>query len=331
MAHTSSRNPTVEQAGEAGTIAAIRKAAPSSLNGDDAAVLDATTSNARQVCTTDILVRGRHFRFRFSAPYEVGFKAVTQNFADIQAMGARPTALLLAIATPGDMPLETISELARGIHDAAAPWGAELVGGDVVRANDLVISLTALGELGGPAPALTLDGAGVGHQVIASGKIGHSAAGLAVLEYFGSRKAVPQDDVVLQELVSWHCAPKMEVGRGTVARAAGASSMTDNSDGLVVDLSAIAQRSGVCIDVDTAAISPDSKLLHAAERTGQDPWKWILTGGEDHTLIGTTDSRLPASYRPIGMVRRLADSQPDAPFVTVGGNRPTYTTGWESL
>lgn len=325
------RSMTVAQAGEAGTIAAIRSAAPSSLNGDDAAVLDSTASNSRQVCTTDILVRGRHFRFRYSSPYEVGIKAVSQNFADIQAMGARPTAVLLAIATPGDMPLETISELARGIHDASAPWGAELVGGDIVNSQDLVVSLTALGELGGPAPALTLDGAGVGHRVIASGPIGYSAAGLDVLEHFGSRKAVPQDDEILHELVTWHCAPRLEVGRGSVARAAGASSMTDNSDGLVADLAAIAQRSGVRIDLDRQAIEPDHKLIHAAERTGIDPWKWVLTGGEDHTLLGTTDARLPATYRTIGTVRNLPDDEFDVPSVTVDDVRPAYTTGWESI
>ena len=325
------RHTTVEQAGEAGTIAAIRSAAPSSINGDDAAVLDSTASNSRQVCSTDILVRGRHFRFRYSSPFEVGVKAVSQNFADIQAMGGRPTALLLAIATPGDMELETISELARGIHSAAAPFGAELVGGDVVRSKDLVISLTALGELGGPAAALTLDGAGVGHQVIATGPIGYSAAGLCILEHFGSRKSVPQDDHILQKLVSWHCAPELEPGRGTVARAAGASSMTDNSDGLVADLSVIAQRSGVSIDLNPEALAPDEMLLHATERTGVDPWKWVLTGGEDHTLVGTTDSRLPANYRPIGMVRRLADDDPNAAFVTVGGEKPAYTKGWQSL
>lgn len=325
------RTRTVEEAGEAGIIAAIRSAAPSSLNGDDAAVLEATASNARQVCTTDILVRDRHFSFDYSTPFEVGVKAVSQNFADIQAMGARPTALLLGIATPGDIPLDTVAELARGINDAAAPWGAELVGGDVVKSKDLVLSLTALGELGGPAPALTLDGAGVGHRVIASGPIGYSAAGLDVLLHFGSRKAVPQDDAILQELVEWHCAPRLTVGRGATARAAGASSMTDNSDGLVADLSVIAQRSGVCIDLDRLAISPDAKLLHAAERTGIDPWKWVLTGGEDHTLVGTTDARLPATYRPIGMVRTLNDADMNAPFVTVDGVRPAYTTGWESL
>ena len=91
---------TVAQAGEARTIAAIRTAA-SSLNGDDAAVLEVTAPNSRHVCSTDILVQGRHFDFRYSLPLEVGIKAVTQSFADIQAMGARPTAVLLAIATPG--------------------------------------------------------------------------------------------------------------------------------------------------------------------------------------------------------------------------------------
>ncbi|MBC2681807.1 thiamine-phosphate kinase [Corynebacterium anserum] len=322
---------TVAEAGESATIAAIQKAAPSSLNGDDAAVLHPTSSNSRHVCTTDVLVCDRHFSFLYSTAYEVGVKAVSQNFADIQAMGARPTAILLGIATPGDTDLGVISDLARGINDAAQPWGAELVGGDVVLSTDLVLSITAIGELGGPAAALTLGGAGVGHRVIASGPIGYSAAGLDILRHYGSREAIPKEDAIAQELVQWHCAPRLEVERGTVARAAGASSMTDNSDGLVRDLSMIAQRSGVRIDLNRSAITPDSTLLHAAEITGVDPWEWVLTGGEDHTLIGTTDARLPTTYRPIGMVRSRVAGDETTPYVTVDGVRPAYTKGWESL
>ncbi|WCZ36807.1 Thiamine-monophosphate kinase [Corynebacterium heidelbergense] len=325
---------TVGQAGEAGTIAAIRSAAPSALNGDDAAVLDVYAPNSRHVCTTDILVQDRHFSFRYSSPYEVGIKAITQNFADIQAMGARPTAVLMAIATPTELPLAHIHELARGINDAASPWSAELVGGDVVRSKDLVISITALGELVGPAPALTLDGAAVGDRVIASGVIGHSAAGLAILEHFGSRRAVPADDAVLSELVDWHCAPRLTPGRGSGARAAKVNSLTDNSDGLIRDAAMIAERSGVCIDFAAAAIAPDEKLLHAAERTGQDPWRWVLTGGEDHTLVGTTSqTHLPAGYRVIGSVVAVSEDAEvvDPPAVTVDGRSPRYRDGWESL
>lgn len=330
---------TVSQAGEARTIAAIRTAAPSSVNGDDAAVLDATTPNSRHVCSTDILVQGRHFDFRYSRPREVGIKAVTQAFADIQAMGARPTAVLLAIATPGDLPLQTVADIAGGIHEAASPWAAELVGGDVVKSKDLVISLTALGELAGPAPALTLDGAGVGHQVICSGYLGYSAAGLAILEHFGSRRAIPQDDAILQELVQWHCAPSLPVARGSVARAAGAASMTDNSDGLIRDLGLLADHSAVCIDIESQAIAPDEKLRYAAECVGADAWEWVLTGGEDHTLLGTTDTRVPSGFKAIGRVRSLTSQvavdvfgeHTDETAVLVDGARPQFTEGWQSL
>lgn len=327
----------VGEVGEAEVIAAIRRAAPSALNGDDAAVLYHATPNSRQVVSTDVLVEGTHFRLDYSTAYEVGIKAVSQNFADIQAMGARPTALLLAIATPDRIPLEVISDLAQGIHEAAAPWAAELVGGDVVRAKDLVISLTAVGELAGPYGALTVDGAQAGDCVIAHGPIGYSAAGLALLRHFGNRAAIPADDDIVQELVSWHCALRLSVGRGSVARATGAHSMTDNSDGLIADLTTIAVRSGVQINLDSSTIAPDDKLLYAASITGDDPWEWVFTGGEDHTLIGTTATRLPSGYRTIGRARPMPASmesttkeQTTLP-VLVDGEAPLYSQGWTSL
>lgn len=317
---------TVAQAGEAATIAAIREAAPSEINGDDAAVLDPAPPNSRHLATTDVLVEGVHFRFDWSIPFEVGAKAVTQNFADIQAMGGRPTAVLMSLAAPADLELEIVSEIARGVGECAAPWAVELVGGDVVSSTQLVVSLTAIGVLAGPDPAMTIDGALPGHEVIASGVIGHAAAGEAILRYFGSRDAVP-DNAVLQDLVRRHCAPELVVGRGSVARAAGVSSMTDNSDGLLRDLTTLATRSGVDLDLDGAALTPDAQLYYAGEVLGVDPWEWVLTGGEDHTLIGTTAQQVPAGYRTLGTVREAGES----PAVTVDGQPPIYTGGWDSL
>lgn len=322
----STGGPTVVEAGEAATIAAIRAAAPSDVNGDDAAVLDPVPPNSRHVATTDILVEGEHFRLDWSTPAEVGAKAVTQNFADIQAMGGRPTALLMSLSAPADLPVDIVAGIAHGMAVTAAPWGVELVGGDVVTARQLVISVTAIGVLTGPDPALTMDAAEPGHLVVASGVIGHSAAGLSLLGYYGDRAGVP-DNPVLADLVSRHCSPQLVVGRGQVARAAGMSAMTDNSDGLVHDLTAVARRSGVSIDLDRNALTPDAQLYYAAEVTGDDPWEWVLTGGEDHTLLGTTDKEPPAGYRVIGEVRADTGSDP----VTVDGVRPVYTGGWESL
>ncbi|MDN6619744.1 MAG: thiamine-phosphate kinase, partial [Corynebacterium variabile] len=88
----SADGPTVSELGEAATIAALREADPSEVTGDAAAVLDPAPPNSRDIATTDVLVDGEHFRLDWSTPYEVWVKAVSQTFADIQALGGRPTA-----------------------------------------------------------------------------------------------------------------------------------------------------------------------------------------------------------------------------------------------
>src|SRR5688500_12356447 len=62
--------------------------------GDEAAVVSA--SDGRTVVSTDMLVACRHFRLDWSRPYHVGRKAIAQNAADIEAMGARATAFVVA-------------------------------------------------------------------------------------------------------------------------------------------------------------------------------------------------------------------------------------------
>ncbi|KAB3523299.1 thiamine-phosphate kinase [Corynebacterium sp. zg254] len=324
---------TLSEAGEARTIRAIRQAAPSDLNGDDAAVIPTTGTNSRIVCSTDMLVEGRHFRFDYSTPHQVGRKAVAQNFADIQAMGARPTSLLFALAAPQDMLLRDVEDIARGMYDAAIPWAAELVGGDVVRSDTLVITITAVGELTGPDAPLTLDAACVGHRIIAHGNLGWSAAGLDILQACGGRDGVP-DDPILRTLVDWHCAPEFPVGRGFVARATGAASLTDISDGLIRDVTAMAERSGVVFDLDREALVPSRELRHAQQFLADkgidiDPWDWVLNGGEDHCLVGTTDTRMPSGYRHLGWVRSAHDVT-DTP-VLLDGAPVTNDGGWESL
>lgn len=313
---------TISEVGEHAVIAAIREVAPSARNGDDAAVLSMTTPNARYVVTTDMLVAGRHFRLDWSTPEEIGAKAAVQNFADVEAMGARPTALLLGLAAPGDTPLETVVGIARGLHAQCGTCAAEIVGGDVVGGAALTVSVTAIGELGGPAKPLTLDRARPGDTVIAAGVIGASAAGLALLRRFGGPAAVPAE---FAGLVRAHLVPEFAYGRGPVARAAGAGSLTDNSDGLLVDLGQIAAASGVAIDVDRAAVAPDAALRRAGAAAGADPWDWVLTGGEDHTLLGTINGEPPTGFRAIGRVVR-GDGQ-----VRVDGAEPWLRGGWVSF
>ena len=118
--------------------------------GDDAAVLFA--GDGRTVVSTDMLVAGRHFRLDWSSPHDVGRKAIAQNAADIEAMGALPTAFVVAFGAPGDTPTSQALELADGMWEEARRLGAGIVGGDLVSAPQWVVSVTALGDLGGRQP-----------------------------------------------------------------------------------------------------------------------------------------------------------------------------------
>ncbi|MDK8241484.1 MULTISPECIES: thiamine-phosphate kinase [Corynebacterium] len=310
--------PTLAQVGERAVIAAIRAAAPSALNGDDAAVLTPSVPNSRVVAGTDMLVEGHHFTRATTTPYLLGRKATVQNFADIEAMGARPIAALMGVSVSRDAPAAWVEEIARGIGDMAGEYGCELVGGDLTDGQELVVSVTAIGSLGGNRPPLTLDAARPGQRVVAHGNIGYSAAGFALLQ---AGIDVPEE---LEVLVKAHQAPVLTPGRGVVARAAGATAMTDNSDGLIRDVTTLAKASSVGIELSKVALRPDATLQAAGELLGVDPWEWVLTGGEDHTLIGTIDGSAPVGFRSIGAVTRK-------PGVRIDGEAPELTTGWESF
>ncbi|WP_309491650.1 AIR synthase related protein [Microbacterium sp. Se5.02b] len=148
--------------------------------GDDAAVL--ATPSGSVVATTDTLVHGPDFRLAWSTGYDLGWKAAAVNLADVAAMGARPTALLVALAVPRDLRLSFVERLADGFReacDALAP-GCAVIGGDLTVSDVLTIAVTALGDLEGRAP-VTRSGARPGDVVAVAGELGLAAHGLAVL------------------------------------------------------------------------------------------------------------------------------------------------------
>ena len=174
---------TVGDLGEFGLIAAIAAGLPRGGRtvigiGDDAAVL--ATPDGRVVATTDLLVEGRHFRRDWSAPADIGGKAAARNLADVAAMGAIPVALLVGLATPGDLPVAWAQDLVSGITAECARTGATVVGGDVSSADTIMLAVTALGDLAGSEP-VTRAGARPGDLLAVTGVLGHSAAGLALL------------------------------------------------------------------------------------------------------------------------------------------------------
>lgn len=147
--------------------------------GDDAAVLPAP--DGRVVASTDLLIEGRHFRRDWSPALDIGIKAAAQNLADIAAMGAQPRALLFGLAVPGELPAAWVLDVARGLVAECERAGATVAGGDVTSADTVMLAITALGSLAGRAP-VTRAGARPGDRLAVSGRLGWSAAGLALIE-----------------------------------------------------------------------------------------------------------------------------------------------------
>jgi thiamine-monophosphate kinase len=315
-----SPHPTLGSTGEFATIEAIARRLPMGDAvllgpGDDAAVVLAP--DGRVVVSTDVLVDGVHFRQDWSAPDDIGHRAAAASLADIAAMGATCTSLVVGLAAPADLPLAFTLRLADGLRDEAALVGASLVGGDVVRSDLLTIAVTALGDLCGREP-VTRAGAQPGDVVAVCGRLGWAEAGLTVLRRgFGSPRA----------LVAAHRRPQPPYAAAVAAAVAGATSMIDISDGLVADLRHVAVASSVQIDLDTATLTPDAALVELASAFGADPLQWVLSGGEDHAFVATfsAGSSLPQGFRTIGAVR-AADQEPD---VLVDGSVWTGSSGHE--
>jgi thiamine-monophosphate kinase len=282
--------------------------------GDDAAVIAAP--DARVVASTDVLVDGRHFRRAWSEPADVGHRAAAANLADIAAMGAVPTALLVGLALPADLPTAWVTALADGLHDECVSAGAVIVGGDVVRSDTLVISVTALGTLEG-RDAVTRAGAVPGDLVAVAGRLGWAAAGLAVLSR-GFRSP--------RVLVDAHRRPAPPYAEGPRAALLGATAMTDVSDGLVADLGHVAAASDVSIEISSDAFHVPQEFQDTARALNADPLAWLLTGGDDHALVATfpPDVDLPMAWSVIGRVVEGAG-------VVVDGQPYDGTGGWQSF
>ncbi|MFG3418934.1 thiamine-phosphate kinase [Micromonospora sp. NPDC048063] len=280
--------------------------------GDDAAVVAAP--DARVAASTDVLVEGRHFRRDWSAAREVGHRAAAANLADIAAMGAEPTALLVALCMPPELETGWAEELADGLGAEAAKVGASVVGGDMSASPTLTIAVTALGDLGG-RPPVTRSGARPGDVLALAGRTGYAAAGLTVLSR-GFRTP--------RLLVEAYRRPEVPYRAGPHAARLGATSMIDVSDGLLADLGHVAKASGVALDVRRDAFEVPRQMRDAAQALGVDPYSWLLTGGDDHALAATFPPAvaLPPDWRPIGRVTAGSG-------VTVDGAPYDGPAGWD--
>lgn len=314
--------PTVAELGEIESL----KRTVSRLNasehaivgsGDDSAVVGAP--DGRFVVTTDTMIEGHDFRLDWSTGFDLGWKAVATNVSDVAAMGARPTALVVAIAVPGSTPITFLEDFADGLKAACetlAP-GCGVVGGDLASSEQVFISVTAHGDLEGREPILR-SGAKPGDVLAVAGTLGRAAAGLSLL-LSGDADAIRAYDALVD--VQRRPEPPIAAGVGL-----NATSMLDLSDGLAKDAGRIARASGVRVVIDSKELQGFEAMLDdAAMRLGVSSRDWVLGGGEDHSLLATfaPDEPLPRAFKPIGRIVKGEGVYLD--------DKAIAETGWDSV
>ena len=278
--------------------------------GDDAAVL--RIRNGHVVVSTDLMVEGRHFRRDWASAEDVGHRAAAQNLSDINAMGGAAHSLTIGLAAPADLPVQWALDFARGFAAECAGVGASVVGGDLTRADEIVIAVTVIGAC--TQTPVVRSGAVAGDVLALTGRQGWAAGGLAVLgRGFRSPRV----------LVEAYRRPEPPYAAGRLAAEAGATSMIDISDGLLAEAEHLADGSGVAIDVRRKAFDLAEPLVAVGAALGVEPLQFVLGGGDDHALLATFPSpaAVPEGWHVIGSVS-------EGEGVTVDGGEYEGPTGW---
>jgi thiamine-monophosphate kinase len=304
----------VRDLGEFGLIARIARSLPAPGPGvivgigDDVAVL--RTDGTRHILATcDIQVEGVHFLRSHITPRQLGRKVVAINVSDIAAMGGLPRYLLVSLVLPKDTEVAFVDGLYEGMQAECARWGAEIVGGNMAHSPDgVIVDVFLLGEVE-PEHLLRRSGARLGDQVLVTGTLGDSAAGLALVLH----PETECPDEHRRWALGRHLTPTPRLWEGrAIARSRLATAMIDVSDGLASDIGHICEMSEVGVRLWAEAIPISSAARAVAEAVGARALDWALFGGEDYELLFTAPADQAAE-----LARRVQE-ETGTPLTVIG-------------
>ena len=229
------------------------------------------------VSSTDMLHETTDFPVGMTE-FEMGWMSVAVTLSDIASTGAVPSQVLVAVGL--DRP-ERLYPFMEGAVACAKMFGAQVAGGDIDSHQELTAVTTAFGIVSAKHYCRR-SGAQVGDKVCVTGIPGRAQA---ALDGHG-------------EFRSFLLTPEPQVKAGQKIAQAGASSMMDVSDGVVISLYDIADASsvGFVLDEDSLPLFEESEYAKTC----------FLFGGGDFGLLFTASDAvlagLDVEYTVIGEV-----------------------------
>lgn len=239
--------------------------------GDDCAVLKFDKLHYL-LFTCDMLVEGLDF-LKKDDPFLIGRKAIAVSISDIAACAGVPRYCLVSLGLPKKTSLKFVERLFKGMRNIAKTYTINIVGGDLSRAERIVIDVSMLGRVEKEKLVLR-SRAKKGDIIFVTCSLGGSIRGKHL-----------------------RFTPRLKEARFLTGNFK-INSMLDISDGLVQDLSHILEESkvGALIYEDLVPINKGSTLDEA------------LSGGEDFELLFTLGRKqarklqLKSNFKAIGEI-----------------------------
>lgn len=297
--------------------------------GDDAAVT--RVGEGVLATTVDLCVEGVHFTSAFSDE-QVGHKALAGALSDLAAMGARPREAYVGLLAPPGFDAGRAVAIATGIGKLAAAHGVAILGGDVSAGDQLVLSVTAIGEAASADALVTRSGAAPGDEVLVSGELGGAAAGLALITRPELARDLPP--ALVHSLRARQLTPQPKLELGIALAAAGASAMIDVSDGVRADTEQIASESVVAIELHAGRL-PIAEGVEAVARAAGGDRLALAGAGEDYELLVTVapDRVESAQNAAAGLGDRMTaiGTVGEGSGVTIAGDGESLGQGFDHL
>ena len=294
--------------------------------GDDAAAWKGDASI--QLATVDSFVQDVHFPSGIAPWNELGWKALAANLSDIAAMGGAPRYALVSLALPDNTEVDDVTALYTGMLELAREYRVAIVGGDIVSAPLVVITITILGSTKDrDKHILTRSAAEPGELVAVTGELGTAAAGLEMLT-----KKLQFDPQATACLDRAFLHPYPRIAEGQLLVDQGVKTAIDLSDGLISDLNQICKASQVSarVEIDRVPIEPIVKAQFSEKAL-----ELALSGGEDYELLFTAraeviDKVKRAAACPITVIGEIVAGKEGVTLVDSQGNPFNLgKAGWE--
>lgn len=249
-------------------------------------------TNSPLIFTTDTLLEGTHFKLEWLKsilpPHKVwgalGTKAMAANLSDLASMGAaRPLFAFVTLGLSGDISVDSVDNLYRGMNRLTDLHGFSIVGGDIIRSDKSIISITLVGAMEKGASPLTRSGAEIGDILCLTAPVGLSETGLRLLR---DGKLLSKSAHFKKLLLS-HLHPEPKLKEGRIIGDNLATSCIDTSDDLLTSLEILSQKSKVGFELQLNRSHIPPTLLFGSKLLHKDPLQLFLSGGEDYQLLFT--------------------------------------------